>query len=214
MPNKSLLFALLLCLIGCDSHTLSQSKDKRVETNAIPLMLPCDAVLKNKNADDLQKIYSDTMFYSSNVLLIVTRDSTLSLYRQNETACTLLLKQPIDSTDLYSYRDGSPLFLEDLDGDKQKEILVTVGKNGGNSRFRVYRLMNEKGEISIKKIRRFEKIINPQYDATTHMVRSHWYERKDYEVDEYYQIKDNALVFVKGFESKNGKESRYFTKED
>jgi hypothetical protein len=102
-----------------------------------------------------------------------------------------------------------------MDGDNQKEILVTVGINGGHSKFSVDKLIFVNYHIALKKIENFEKLVNPEYDPTTDMIRSHWYERNDYELDEYYQIsKNNALVFVKDIESKNGKERRYLTKED
>ena len=75
-----------------------------------------------------------------------------------------------------------------MDGDKQKEVLVIVQKNGGNSNFRVYKLAKEYGQIALQKIQNFEKNINPELDSLTGLVRSHWYEKGDYELDEYYQL--------------------------
>jgi hypothetical protein len=215
MRNTIIFFSIWLCLLfqSCDSPTnLNQSNDAGKKVGSTTL--PCDDVLKNSNSNNLQKIYFDTVAYANNALLFVTRDSALSVYNRNEKDCSLLLKIPIDSTDLYTYRDGSPLFLKDMDGDKQKEVLVTVQKNGGNSNFRVYKLAKENGQISLKKIQNFEKIINPELDSLTGLVRSHWYEKGDYEMDEYYQIsKENQLIFIKGFERSNGKDKRYEAKE-
>ena len=215
MRSTIIFFSIWLCFIfqNCDSPTnLNQSNDAGKKVGSTTL--PCDDVLKNSNSDNLQKIYFDTVAYANNALLFVTRDSALSVYNQSEKDCSLLLKIPIDSTDLYTYRDGSPLFLKDLDGDKQKEVLITVQKNGGNSNFRVYKLDKQNGQISLKKIQNFEKIINPELDSLTGLVRSHWYEKGDYELDEYYQIsKENQLIFIKGFERSNGKDKRYEAKE-
>jgi hypothetical protein len=215
MRNTIIFFSIWLCLLfqSCDSPTnLNQSNDTGKKVGSTTL--PCDDVLKNSNSNNLQKIYFDTVAYANNELLFVTRDSALSVYNRNEKDCSLLLKIPIDSTDLYTYRDGSPLFLKDLDGDKQKEVLVTVQKNGGNSNFRVYKLDKQSGQLSLKKIQNFEKIINPELDSLTGLVRSHWYEKGDYELDEYYQIsKENQLIFIKGFERSNGKDKRYEAKE-
>jgi hypothetical protein len=226
MLQNPLFIALLLCILGlgCDSRTpsrppnktdLAQNPEGAVQNMGSVSILPCEAVLKDKDTNDLQKIYWDTMLFNTNALLFVTRDSTLFVYQQADKNCSLLLKQPIDSTDLYTYRDGSPLLLKDMDGDNQKEVLVTVGINGGHSKFRVYKLIFKHNHIGLNKIAKFEKLINPEFDLTTGMVRSHWYDRNDYELDEYYQIsKDNALIFVKGFESKKGKEQRYLTKKN
>ena len=215
MRSTIIFFSIWLCFIfqNCDSPTnLNQSNDAGKKVGSTTL--PCDDVLKNSNSNNLQKIYFDTVAYANNALLFVTRDSALSVYNRSEKDCSLLLKIPIDSTDLYTYRDGSPLFLKDLDNDKQKEVLVTVQKNGGNSNFRVYKLVKENGQISLKKIQNFEKIINPELDSLTGLVRSHWYEKGDYELDEYYQIsKENQLIFKKGFERSNGKDRRYEAKE-
>ena len=131
MRNTIIFFSIWLCLLfqSCDSPAnLNQSNDAGKKVGSTTL--PCDDVLKNDSAKNLQKIYFDTVAYTNNSLLFVTRDSALSVYSRNEKDCSLLLKIPIDSTDLYTYRDGSPLFVKDLDGDKQKEVLVTVQKNG------------------------------------------------------------------------------------
>jgi hypothetical protein len=228
MLNK--FFSLTICIAllaqSCDSASkqtpangVTQTGDSTAQKNsavqaadATP-SLPCATLLKAQNADDLQKIYSDTLTFDNRLLLFVTRDSALHIYHQKENNCAFLLKIPIDSTDLYGYQDGSPLFLTDMDGDNQKEICVTVEKNKGHSQFRVYRLLKENDHLVLKKIRRFEELINPVYDKESGLVRTHWYDRDDYELDESYRIsKDDALVFVKGFESKRGKEKRSETK--
>jgi hypothetical protein len=216
MRNTFIFFSIWFCLIiqGCNSPTNSNQSNDMGKKEVSSIKMLCDDVLKNDSINNLQKIYFDTLVYANNALLFVTRDSALLVYSQHEKDCTLLFKLPIDSTDLYTYRDGSPLFLKDLDGDKQKEVLVTVQKNGGNSNFRVYKLDRENGQVSLKKIQNFEKIINPELDSLTGLVRSHWYEKGDYELDEYYQIsKENQLIFIKGFERSNGKDKRYEAKE-
>lgn len=190
------------------NKTIAQTENKTAE-----VLFPCSDVLPKKGVDYIQKIYSRSMKFDSSQLLFVTRDSALSVYRQKDKDCGLLVKIPIDSTDLYSYRDGSPLYLQDLDGDNQKEVLVSVAVNGNSFKFRVYRLTKDKDKISLKKIKRCEELVNPEYDKTTGMVRTHWYEKGDYELDEYYKIsKDDVLEFVKGFERSNGVEKKYTTK--
>ena len=226
MPNKLVFFALSFCFLiqSCDSspkQTSAEGLGLKTDTvrntnssqkRSSPLS-PCSDVLRRKGVDDMQKIYSDTMTFDQSKLLFVTRDSALSVFRQKDNNCVLLVKMLIDSTDLYAYRDGSPLLLMDLDGDNQKEVLVTVAKKGNHPNFRAYKLGKENGEIVLKKIRRFEELTNPKFDAATGMVRAHWSDKGDYELDEFYKISsDNALVFVKGFERNKDKESRYTTK--
>jgi hypothetical protein len=229
--HKCLFFAFFVCLLGlqCSSPTSPNAVkvlDKAIATDTassqgvansvkkegtLPLV-SCETVLKNK-AGDLQEIYADTLHYGNQTLLFVTRDSALLMYNQKGTECAFLLKVPIDSTDLYGYTGGSPLFLQDMDGDNQKEVMITVEKINGHDQFRVYRLVEHQGQIGLKKIQKFEQLIDPRYDGTTGLVRSHWYDRDDYELDEYYRLsKDDALVFVKGYELKKGVEKRYLTK--
>ena len=173
----------------------------------------CADVLENKDSKHISYIFSDTLTVFNTQLFFVTRDLTLSVYTQKDKNCTFLLKIPIDSTVLNPYTEGCPLFLKDMDGDHQKEVLVTVEKNGGHAHFRVYRLVQENGQIVLRKIRRFEELINPEYDTATGMVRAHWYDRDDYELDDYFKISnDNTLVFVKGMERRNGNPKTYTTK--
>ena len=227
MLNKLVFFTLFFCFLiqSCDSSSPKQASVEGVglktdtvgNTNSSQkgstTLLPCSDVLTRKGIDDIQKIYSDTMTFDQSKLLFVTRDSALSVFRQKDNNCVLLVKMLIDSTDLYAYRDGSPLLLMDLDGDNQKEVLVTVAKKGNHPNFRAYKMGKENGEIVLKKIRRFEELTNPKFDAATGLVRAHWSDKGDYELDEFYKISsDNALVFVKGFERSNGKELRYTTK--
>ena len=227
MLNKLVFFALFFCFLiqSCDSSAPKQASAEGVglktdtvrNTNSSQksstTLLPCNDILPRKGVDDMQKIYSDTMTFDQSKLLFVTRDSALSVFRQKNNDCALLVKILIDSTDLYAYQDGSPLFLMDLDGDNQKEVLVTVAKKGNHPNFRAYKLGKENGQIVLKKIRRFEELTNPKFDASTGLVRAHWSDKGDYELDEFYKISsDNALVFVKGFERSNGKELRYTTK--
>jgi hypothetical protein len=229
MFNKFLFLTILiaLCVQSCTSNSKSTptngqssvetTSNKTVvaqaQTEAPPQYFPCATMLKSANPNNLQKIYSDTLTFDNKRLLFVTRDSALHVFQQKDQNCTLLLKIPIDSTDLYSYQDGSPLVLTDIDGDGQKDVFVTIEKNKGHSQFRVYRLAKENEHLVLKKIRRFEALVNPEFDKTTGLVRSHWYDRDDYEMDESYRIsKDGVLTFVKGFESKRGKEKRYETK--
>lgn len=232
MFNKFIFLITCLCIVvqSCDSNTnpsttketdTSLKKDtisaqntanQETKMDETPVIL-CADVLKNKGAKDDQIIYSATMSIDSVRLLFVTRDSALSVYRQKDNNCSLVNKVPIDSCALYSYTSGSPLYLKDMDGDGRKEVLVTVEKKGGHSNYRVFKVAQENTRIVLKKIRRFEELINPQYDAATGLVRVHWSDKGNYELDEYYKIsKDDTLVFVKGMELKNDKETKYTTK--
>ncbi|MBL7814824.1 MAG: hypothetical protein JNL70_07435 [Saprospiraceae bacterium] len=226
---KKLVFpALFMAFLGqnCDSKPQNAANSEPTsQTDSLPPSdirhtegvqnaQPCDAILTPNSPADLQKIYSDTLAFAQQSLLFVTRDSALSVFKKAENRCSLLLKIPIDNTDLYGYTDGSPLFLSDIDGDKQKEVFVTVEKNGGHSKFRIYRLMTEGGDIRLKKIEKMDELINPEYDIATGMIRSHWYERGDFEQDEYYRIsKNDVLQFVKGLERRGDKEKTYTTKQ-
>ena len=227
--NRIFIFSVLIAFLvqSCDtnpSQTNVASKTLKADsignqtvvqeaTKTETVVFPCSDILPQKGVDYVQKIYSRSMMFDSSQLLFVTRDSALTVYRQKDKDCGLLIKIPIDSTDLYSYRDGSPLYLQDLDGDNQKEVLVSVAVNGNNFKFRVYRLMKDKGKISLTKIRRCEELVNPEYDKATGMVRTHWFEKGNYELDEYYKISpENSLVFVKGFERSKGGEKNYTTK--
>ena len=228
MLNK-FLFPLLIVIVlfgSCDSN-LSQSNqaDKNIGTAAVSTkgavfqsttdtsLLPLDDILPKDGVEHIQKTYFDTLTYNNKLLLFATRDSALTVYEKRDLSCVFLLKIPIDSTDLYTYTDGSPVFLQDMDGDNQKEVLVTVYKNGNYSKHRVYRLVTSNGLIGLKKLGRFEDLINPEFDPQTSMVRSHWLDRNDYELDEFYTLsKDDSLVFVKGLERKNGKVSKYTRK--
>lgn len=176
--------------------------------------LPCVYLVKRDTTKTFQNIYADTMTVFNTPLLFVTRDSALLVFAQSQMDCTFLLKIPIDSTDLYTYTDGSPVFLEDMNGDNQKEVLVTVSKNKGHYSFRVYRLVKENDRIVLKKMPRFEELINPEFNAKTNMIRVHWFESDNYELDESYTIsKDDALIFVKGMERKGDKVRTYATKD-
>ncbi len=192
------------------TQNVDNEEGKRPDLSA----MSCSYLLKRDTTKNFQNIYADTMTVFNTPLLFVTRDSAMSVYVQSQTDCTFLLKIPIDSCDLYSYSDGSLLVLKDMDGDKQKEVMVTVYRNKGHYSFRVYRLVKENEQIVLKKMPRFEELINPEYDAHTGTVRTHWYESGDYELDEYYKIsKDHALIFVKGMERKGNAVKSYTTKD-
>lgn len=233
MFNKIIFLLICLCILGqsCDTSP------KQVQTTDSGKTLPkdysmrhdlisqvknidsaqveqCSDILPRKGVDYIRKIYFDTMTFDNMPLLCVTRDSNFLIYSQKNSSCTLIFKIPIDSTDLYKYTDGSPLFLQDIDDDNQKEVFVTIYRNKGNSTFRVYRLIHNDGQMALVKIMKLEEVINPEYDKSTRLIRSHWYDKDNYEVDEYYKItQDDRLVFVKGFKHSNGKDEHYTTKQ-
>ena len=225
MLQKFLFLSVIIVVLfeHCDSspsQTGQIEKNSKTDTISIQgavfqstthtVVIPLSKILPKKGVDYIPKIYFDTLMYDNKRLLFTTRDSALTVYQQMDTTGTFLLKIPIDSTDLYTYTDGSPLFLKDMDGDNQKEVLVTVDKNGNHLKFRVYRLVKNNTLIGLKKISRFDDLINPEFDPTSGMVRTHWFDRDDYELDEFYKIsKDDALVFVKGLERQKGKVRKY-----
>jgi hypothetical protein len=213
MDCKFCALLLIVSLMGTCCHSQSGSTMPKAEPNAPkstdstpltravsnPLQSWCRERLSEPSEDESEVVYSDSLPFSGTQLFFLTRDSTFYAYQQTATQCELLLEQPIDR-DLYSWTDGSQIVLADLDGDAQKEVLVQIFKNKNQSKYWVFRLLEVHRKCVLKKIERFEELMNPEWDPKTGFVRSSWGDKYGEGV-EFYQFKADRLTFVKGTKS-------------
>jgi hypothetical protein len=218
MLKKVIILLLIISILqqNCASQSSNTQTKKAVleqQKTASQSTVFCKDILTKPSKME-QLTYSDTVTYGNKLLLLVTQDSTFSVYDKNGNDCNLVFTTRIDNTNLYSYTDGSKVFARDIDGDGQKEVGFMVEKNQ-YAKYRIFRIVREKSGIKFKQIKRLEELEKPEFDEETGLIRSHTYGRGGYEVDEYYKLsKEDILTFVKGFKvGSNGSETTYTTKE-